>query len=103
MHIDEAADIRITDHYATSKMSNGFKGANIADMVAKKAMTKCVKKHRFKHCRKCKGCLTPNCGKCRNCLDMPAFGGFNIVKQKCVDRVCTNPVMFSCEYCKFVL
>ena len=84
-----------------TKVSNGFATANLEDMMAKKALTTCVKKHRFKACTKCKGCRTPNCGKCRSCEDMPAFGGHGTAKQKCMLRICCNPIMRSCEYCKW--
>eukprot|EP00088_Acartia_fossae_P019901 TRINITY_DN2164_c0_g1_i10.p1 TRINITY_DN2164_c0_g1~~TRINITY_DN2164_c0_g1_i10.p1 ORF type:complete len:404 (-),score=107.35 TRINITY_DN2164_c0_g1_i10:674-1885(-) len=82
-------------------VSQGFAGANIDDMLAKKAMLSCSKKHRFKMCSKCTGCRTPNCGDCRSCFDMPMFGGPGTAKQKCMKRVCINPIMRQCEDCRW--
>lgn len=84
-------------------VSSGFAGANIDDMIAKKAMMTCHKTHRFRACRKCTGCLTPNCGDCANCFDMPAFGGFGTSKQKCKKRMCINPIMQQCPECKWTI
>lgn len=81
------------------KVSQGFTGANVANMIAKKSRTSCSKNHRFRPCRKCTGCRTPNCSVCRFCLDMPCYGGPGINKQKCMRRVCSNPVMQSCDSC----
>jgi len=86
----------------STTVSNGFAGANIDDMIAKKAMMTCSKKHRFRACAKCSGCRTPNCGDCMNCYDMPMFGGPGTAKQKCVKRVCINPRMQQCNECKWI-
>jgi len=84
-----------------NNVSSGFAGANIDDMMAKKAMMSCSKNHRFRSCRKCKGCRTENCGDCVNCFDMPAFGGNGTMKQKCKMRMCINPIMQQCADCKW--
>lgn len=39
-------------------------------------------------CRKCAGCLAPECGKCINCKDMPKRGGRGLRRQPCKGRVC---------------
>jgi hypothetical protein len=39
-------------------------------------------------CGECEGCLSTNCGQCRFCLDMPQFGGRNIMRQSCMQRKC---------------
>ena len=84
-----------------NRISNGFRGANISDMLSKKAQTICKKKHRFQGCKKCTGCRTPNCGICPNCSDMPAFGGPGTSKQKCMKRACINPQMHTCDKCQW--
>lgn len=99
--IAEANTLDNYSHYANGHVSGGFKGANIADMMEKKAQRNCIKNHRFRACKKCFGCRTPNCGQCISCCDMPRFGGLGVNKQKCLKRVCTNPVMQSCESCKW--
>ena len=45
---------------------------------------------RRKACKKCENCRREDCGKCKNCLDKRKFGGSNVKKQCCVERVCTN-------------
>ena len=58
--------------------------------------------HRFVRCRKCVGCLRPDCGKCRNCLDKPKFGGINTIRQACSERVCVLRLMGTDEVCACV-
>jgi len=79
-------------------------GFNVSkdEMVEKLGHFECVKKHRFRACGKCVGCVRKNCGICANCKDKPKFGGHNIMKQKCVERICTNPIMATCEFCVVV-
>jgi len=84
----------------------GFAGAlSEAELLERKSRSKCKKgkQHRFNACRKCEGCLKSNCGECMYCLDMPRFGGFGTIKQKCETRVCVNPVMKMCESCVWTL
>lgn len=69
------------------------------ELTAKLGQFECVKKHRFASCNKCSGCRRPNCGICVCCADMPKYGGPGTAKQKCVTRVCTNPIMRTCQYC----
>ena len=100
LRYEEMSKRPVTDVSAIT-VSNGFRGANVADMMIKRNRTTCAKKHRFAACTKCSGCRTANCGICRNCEDMPAFGGAGTSKQKCLKRVCTNPIMRSCAYCQW--
>ena len=45
------------------------------------------------YCGKCQACLKKdNCGKCRFCKDNPKFGGPNILKRKCMDKVCVKAI-----------
>ena len=45
------------------------------------------------YCGKCQACLKKdNCGKCRFCKDKPKFGGSNILKRKCMDKVCVKAI-----------
>ena len=48
----------------------------------------CKKRPRRKNCGECVNCKKPHCGICINCKDMPRFGGPNVKKQRCVERVC---------------
>jgi len=48
-------------------------------------------RHRFKACTKCSGCLEKNCNACVNCMDKPRNGGMNVIRQRCVKRICKNP------------
>ena len=47
-------------------------------------------KYRLKgpRCRKCSGCLKPDCGECKYCKDKVKFGGKNLLKQACAYKVC---------------
>ena len=38
----------------------------------------------------CPECMRDDCGKCKACLDKIKFGGQNKLKQKCIERRCTN-------------
>ncbi|KAL4228619.1 Histone-lysine N-methyltransferase [Mactra antiquata] len=44
-------------------------------------------------CKKCDGCRRQDCGECRHCKDKPKFGGPGILKQGCVLRRCTDPLI----------
>ena len=37
---------------------------------------------------KCRNCAKPNCGKCKPCKDKISFGGPNILKERCIKRIC---------------
>ena len=50
-------------------------------------------RHRFKACTKCSGCLEKNCDVCVNCMDKPRNGGTNTIRQKCLKRICKNPIV----------
>jgi hypothetical protein len=69
------------------------------ELEAKLGQFECVKKHRFAACNKCAGCRRSNCGICVSCEDMPRYGGPGTAKQKCITRICTNPIMKTCQYC----
>ena len=81
----------------------GFASVSHDDLKARKSQVKCSAKrrHRFKACTKCPGCLQQNCGACVYCLDKPQYGGREVLKQKCVKRICSNPSMVTCESCKW--
>jgi hypothetical protein len=72
------------------------------ELSEKLGQFECVKKHRFAACTKCAGCRRQNCGVCVSCADMPKYGGPGTAKQKCVTRICTNPIMRTCQYCVVV-
>ena len=79
----------------------GFKEVSSQVILEKKARMVCKaeKQHKFASCNRCAGCTTKNCGVCKHCLDMTKFGGPNKLKQKCVKRVCVNPLLSSCKHC----
>ena len=52
----------------------------------------CRKSHRMNPCKKCEGCLRPNCGNCSACWDMPKYGGPGKRKKKCEEKVCAKPI-----------
>jgi len=81
----------------------GFASVSQDDLKARKSEVTCSAKrrHRFKACTKCPGCLELNCGVCVNCLDKPQYGGRQVLKQKCVKRTCRNPSMVTCGSCKW--
>ena len=83
----------------------GFIGAQVKDLLEKKSRVVCKakKKHRFKACAKCTGCRKENCGQCEYCLDKPRFGGLGVIKQKCMDRVCVNPTVTTCDQCVWTI
>jgi len=83
----------------------GFKNIDENDLLDKRSKVICraKKNHRFKACSKCTGCKTPNCGECEHCLDMPKFGGMGTMKQKCMTRLCINPVLRTCDQCEWVI
>lgn len=43
-------------------------------------------------CGQCAGCLRPNCNACKYCMDNPRNGGKNILRKRCLLRVCTKKV-----------
>ena len=83
----------------------GFIGTQVQDLLEKKSKVICKakKKHRFKACSKCAGCRRENCGQCEFCLDMPKYGGMQILKQKCKHRVCVNPTVQTCDKCEWTI
>uniref|UniRef100_A0A8C6XMK3 F-box/LRR-repeat protein 19 n=1 Tax=Naja naja TaxID=35670 RepID=A0A8C6XMK3_NAJNA len=50
-------------------------------------------RRRRTRCRKCKACLRSECGECHFCKDMKKFGGPGCMKQSCLQRQCTAPVL----------
>eukprot|EP00092_Neocalanus_flemingeri_P022708 GFUD01024628.1.p1 GENE.GFUD01024628.1~~GFUD01024628.1.p1 ORF type:complete len:625 (+),score=158.35 GFUD01024628.1:38-1912(+) len=83
----------------------GFKGTKSEDLKAKSSLVHCSAniRHKFKACRKCSGCREENCETCIYCLDQARNGGKVVLKQKCVKRVCVNPVVGMCTKCKWQL
>jgi len=69
---------------------------------SKRSVFKCPsnKKHKMTGCKKCPGCLAPECNVCPYCMDKPKNGGRLVLKQKCKERVCESPVMGTCAQCK---
>ena len=47
-----------------------------------------VPKAKSRPCGLCQGCKIKECAKCRNCLDKTKFGGRNVIKQRCMLKVC---------------
>jgi len=83
----------------------GFKVASKDDLKAKKSQMFCSanRRHNFKACTKCSGCREANCEACVFCLDKVRNGGRLVLKQKCVRRVCVNPVVATCGDCRWQL
>ncbi|XP_064425691.1 F-box/LRR-repeat protein 19 isoform X2 [Latimeria chalumnae] len=50
-------------------------------------------RRRRTRCRKCDACLRTECGECHFCKDMKKFGGPGRMKQSCLKRQCTAPVL----------
>jgi len=75
---------------------------NQSDLNSKKSQFKCPsnKVHRKAQCKQCAGCKTPDCNKCIYCLDKPKNGGKLVLKKKCKERECENPIMGTCPLCK---
>uniref|UniRef100_A0A087XT42 Zgc:158376 n=1 Tax=Poecilia formosa TaxID=48698 RepID=A0A087XT42_POEFO len=44
-------------------------------------------------CRRCQACMRTECGECHFCKDMKKFGGPGRMKQSCLQRQCTAPVL----------
>ncbi|XP_028840942.1 F-box/LRR-repeat protein 19 isoform X2 [Denticeps clupeoides] len=59
-------------------------------------------RRRRTRCRRCQACKRTECGECHFCKDMKKFGGPGRMKQSCLLRQCTAPVLphtavcFSC-------
>ena len=77
----------------------GFKVADLDGYIAGQVICGAGKKHKDKACGKCEGCLRENCGLYKFCLDKPCFGGSCILKQKCLERACTESQTTRCEAC----
>ncbi|XP_062919017.1 F-box/LRR-repeat protein 19-like [Mobula hypostoma] len=50
-------------------------------------------RRRRTRCRKCDACQKSECGECHFCKDMKKFGGPGRMKQSCLLRQCTAPVL----------
>ncbi|XP_073491860.1 F-box/LRR-repeat protein 19 [Aquarana catesbeiana] len=50
-------------------------------------------RRRRTRCRKCEACVRSECGECHFCKDMKKFGGPGRMKQSCLKRQCTAPVL----------
>uniref|UniRef100_UPI00398F58EF F-box/LRR-repeat protein 19-like n=1 Tax=Pristiophorus japonicus TaxID=55135 RepID=UPI00398F58EF len=50
-------------------------------------------RRRRTRCRKCDACQKTECGECHFCKDMKKFGGPGRMKQSCLLRQCTAPVL----------
>ncbi|XP_072705202.1 F-box/LRR-repeat protein 19 [Ciconia boyciana] len=50
-------------------------------------------RRRRTRCGRCRACLRSECGECHFCRDMKKFGGPGRMKQSCLLRQCTAPVL----------
>uniref|UniRef100_A0A8C9Y3M1 F-box and leucine rich repeat protein 19 n=1 Tax=Sander lucioperca TaxID=283035 RepID=A0A8C9Y3M1_SANLU len=50
-------------------------------------------RRRRTRCRRCQACKRTECGECHFCKDMKKFGGPGRMKQSCLLRQCTAPVL----------
>ncbi|XP_049417250.1 F-box/LRR-repeat protein 19 [Epinephelus fuscoguttatus] len=50
-------------------------------------------RRRRTRCRRCQACMRTECGECHFCKDMKKFGGPGRMKQSCLQRQCTAPVL----------
>ncbi|XP_040828924.1 F-box/LRR-repeat protein 19 isoform X1 [Ochotona curzoniae] len=50
-------------------------------------------RRRRTRCRRCRACVRTECGDCHFCRDMKKFGGPGRMKQSCLLRQCTAPVL----------
>ncbi|XP_077385889.1 F-box/LRR-repeat protein 19 [Festucalex cinctus] len=50
-------------------------------------------RRRRTRCRRCQACTRSECGECHFCKDMKKFGGPGRMKQSCLLRQCTAPVL----------
>ncbi|XP_062865304.1 F-box/LRR-repeat protein 19 isoform X2 [Trichomycterus rosablanca] len=50
-------------------------------------------RRRRTRCRRCQACMRSECGECHFCKDMKKFGGPGRMKQSCLLRQCTAPVL----------
>ncbi|XP_069381553.1 F-box/LRR-repeat protein 19 [Paralichthys olivaceus] len=50
-------------------------------------------RRRRTRCRRCQACMRTECGECHFCKDMKKFGGPGRMKQSCLLRQCTAPVL----------
>ncbi|KAM4697670.1 F-box/LRR-repeat protein 19-like [Rhinophrynus dorsalis] len=50
-------------------------------------------RRRRTRCRRCEACVRTECGECHFCKDMKKFGGPGRMKQSCLKRQCTAPVL----------
>uniref|UniRef100_UPI0037E83D14 F-box/LRR-repeat protein 19 n=1 Tax=Semicossyphus pulcher TaxID=241346 RepID=UPI0037E83D14 len=50
-------------------------------------------RRRRTRCRRCQACMRTECGECNFCKDMKKFGGPGRMKQSCLLRQCTAPVL----------
>ncbi|XP_076818883.1 lysine-specific demethylase 2A-like [Clavelina lepadiformis] len=44
-------------------------------------------------CKQCEACLSDDCRSCVFCRDMRKYGGPGTMKQTCIKRRCTNPIL----------
>ncbi|XP_029462766.1 F-box/LRR-repeat protein 19 [Rhinatrema bivittatum] len=58
-------------------------------------------RRRRTRCRRCHACLRTECGECHFCKDMKKFGGPGRMKQSCLLRQCTAPVLPHTAVCLF--
>ncbi|CAM9176570.1 unnamed protein product, partial [Lampetra planeri] len=52
-----------------------------------------VARHRRTRCKRCPACRSADCGRCAFCRDMRKFGGPGRMKQSCLGRQCTCPML----------
>ncbi|XP_065920656.1 uncharacterized protein [Dysidea avara] len=70
-----------------NKQGNGTKKVMVTSSKWRQADWR---RSRYPNCGKCVNCSKSDCGKCLSCKDKPKFGGNNVRKQRCVERICLN-------------
>lgn len=65
---------------------------NVSPCKAKTASADSSRRRRTR-CKKCDACVRSDCGECHFCKDMKKFGGPGRMKQSCIARQCTAPVL----------
>lgn len=81
---------------AKEKVDHNIPSLVISDNVSPsktKSTTSDSARRRRTRCKKCDACVRADCGECHFCKDMKKFGGPGRMKQSCIARQCTAPVL----------
>ena len=84
--------------YSSKEAENPFQRKYLKAMSAKKLLEGQKRgleapKRRRARCGLCGGCKEVDCKTCQACRDMPKYGGAGKVKQSCVKRKCSRPLL----------